>query len=145
MPLLRDLHLRSLDLYRELAELPGLEFGFEQRGRLMLFRTPEGLQVGLEEAELVRDLGMPVEVLDTAELQALESDLRIEVAGVIYYPEDAHLDPHRFVQSLGERLGAEGVGLHPSTEVGGVEGNGDRRTHVSNEKGDFSAEEVVLT
>ena len=63
MPLLRRLSVESLALYRELAEKGEFDFGFRQSGSMTVFFTPEGLAHGREEARLLGQAGVAVEVL----------------------------------------------------------------------------------
>src|SRR5215470_3437852 len=50
MRLIRALSLASLDLYRELARLPGLEFAFREPGSMTVYLTREAFEHGIQEA-----------------------------------------------------------------------------------------------
>lgn len=143
-PVLRDLSLASVRLFEGLAGLEGLDFGFERRGLLMLFKGEKGLEEGAEEARGAQEVGLEVRVLDAGEVRALEPDVRFEVAGGVFYPQDAHLIPDRFVRGLARHVAQKGVEIHASTEALGFETSGRSITTVKTTRGDFVADEIVL-
>ena len=106
--LLRDLQLASRDLFEELAK--DFDFGLQKRGLLMLCETGKLLQ---EEAELAargRELGLRVEVCDRGRLAELDPAVEMRVRGGIWYEQDCHLEPGRFLEGLkagAEKRGAE--------------------------------------
>lgn len=109
LPLLARLQRRSLQLYEQLA-CRGLEFGFCKAGSLSVFLDPEELTRFAAEVDVLRREGIRAEVMDRAAVLEKEPLLRPQVAGGVYFPEDAHLDPSRLVQALVEhaqRLGVE--------------------------------------
>ena len=144
IPVIRDLSRASLDLYRELADLPGLEFGFRQDGVLAVFRTAAGLQHGRQEAAVLEGAGIATKVLDAESARALEPALRADLAGGVHFPDDAHLTPDRFVRGLARV--AEGLGVHvlTHTEVLGFTRRGGRIATVETTRGDLAADQVVL-
>jgi len=144
MPILRDLSLASLLAFEELAALDGLEFGFEKRGYLKVFKTEEGFREEVEEAHKLQEIGLEIRLLNGMEARALEPHIRAGLAGGVFYPQDAHLVPDRFVRNLARRAEQKGVVLHPSTEALGIETTGRRITAVKTTRGDFVANEVVL-
>ena len=85
-PVLRDLHLASRDCYREWAALWGNDFGLTERGMLMLCNTEHGLEEEVKAAEHARRLGIAAEVLTPAATAELEPNLRMAIAGSVYFP-----------------------------------------------------------
>ena len=144
MPIIRDLSLGSVQLFEELAALDELEFGYEKRGMLLAFQTEKGLQGGVEEAHLMQEVGLEAEILDVAAIQKLEPNVRANVIGGIFYPQDAHLVPARFVRQLAGHLEKKGVEIQPLTEVIGFETSEREITAVKTTRGDFAADEIVL-
>ena len=145
MPIIRDLNLASLQLYEELAALDDLEFGFEKQGMLMAFKSENGLKEGIEEANLMQGIGLEVKILNREEIQELEPNVRTNIIGGVFYPQDAHLIPDKFVQGLARYIEEKGVEIHTATEVLGFETSGNQVTVVKTTRGDFVADEVVLT
>ncbi|MEO5699639.1 MAG: FAD-dependent oxidoreductase [Casimicrobiaceae bacterium] len=116
-PLLRDLSFASRACFEELAALPGSDFGLVQHGSLMLCQTAHGLDEEAHNAELARSLGITAEVLDAAQVAALEPGVRMAVAGAVLFPDDGHLAPDRFMSLLQDALDASGATFAWNTEV----------------------------
>ena len=144
MPLIRDLSLASLRLFEDLASQDGLDFGFEQRGILMVCNTEAGLTQYSAEARLLQERGVGAEVLGPAQVLELEPSIRRDILGGVFYPRDAHLDPARFVRELARHAEQQGVEIHSSTEVLGLRAEGGRVVSVETTRGEFAARHVVL-
>jgi D-amino-acid dehydrogenase len=144
IPIIHGLHCASLDLYRQLAALPGLDFGFRQDGVLAVFRTPAGLAHGRHEAAVLEAAGIRAAVLDRDGARALEPALRADVAGGIHFADDAHVTPDRFVRGLAGVAAGLGAHLCTGTEVLGFTARGRTLTSVETTRGDVAANQVVL-
>ncbi len=144
MPVLRDLSLASVRLFEELDALEGLDFDFEQRGVLMVCPSKKILEEGEKEAHHLREVGLEAEVLSPARIQELEPEIQINATGGVYFPQDAHLTPDRFVRGLARHVEEKGVKIHTSTEVLGFEKTGSMIYKVRTSRGDFAPGEVVL-
>src|SRR6185369_14850181 len=94
-PLLRDLNLASRRCFDELAELPENDFGFVKKGLLMLCKTEHTLADEMRAAKKANELGIPAEVLTPDQTYRLEPNLRMDIAGAVYFPQDCHLTPQR--------------------------------------------------
>ena len=70
----------------------------------MVCNTEEGLEHERATAKYSRQLGLTVECLDAKQLAAMEPDLRMTVAGGIYFPRDAYLAPWQFMAALKKRV-----------------------------------------
>lgn len=135
----------SKDLYNELANELGDEFGLACRGILMLFKTEKTAAEEVHLAEQATALGLDVGVLTHEQVQALEPDVKLDVMGATHYRSDAHLHPPALMASLIHRIKQLGVVLKPHTEVKGFERNGGKITKVIATAGELSADVVVLT
>ena len=142
MPLLRDMHLESFRLYEALAA--ELDFAFGHEGRLLLCKTEQGLESVHEEAELMQEVGIEVEMLDAEQVQQRAATVELDCMGGAFYAQDAHLDPARLVRALAARCVERGVQLNEKTEVLGFGKKGRRVQVVETTRGDFAAAEVVL-
>ena len=144
VPVLRDLGYASLALFRELAALNGLDFGYQENGVLAVYRTEAGFAEARHEAELLGKAGIGVGVLDAAAARKVEPSLGPELVGAVRFQHDAQLIPDRFVTGLagiGERMGVE---IRRSTEVLGFRREGRRIVAVETTRGDLEPGEVVL-
>jgi D-amino-acid dehydrogenase len=106
-PLLLHLNLASRDCFVKLAREWGDDFVLEQKGIVMVCNTDEGLEHEIATANVARQLGLPVEILNPKEIAAMEPGLRMTVAGGIYFPKDAYLAPWRFMSALKKRVPVE--------------------------------------
>jgi len=144
LPLLRALSFASLRLWRELAALPGFDFGFQQGGMLMAYRTQAAFAAAAREAERLRSHGVAAEVLDPPATVRLEPCLRGAIAGSVCFPDDAQLVPERFVKGLAQRAVGEGVDVVTSAEVLGFERSNGRLRAARTTAGAFDGDEFVL-
>src|SRR5262249_32695552 len=90
-PLLRDMHFASRALYRDWHREWKGGFDLTLRGLVMLCKTEHALEDEARAAMEARRLGMPAEVLGPRELAELDPEIRMDVAGGVYFPDDAHL------------------------------------------------------
>lgn len=143
-PLLRDLNLASRKCFLEIASLPQPGFGLLQRGMLMLSRTPVGFREEAHAAEKARELGLKAEVLTPGEAARLDPKLRMEIAGAVFYPDDCHLCPDRFMAALTMLLQMNGATLQWRTEVSGWHPENDRISWIDTDHGRVEADEFVV-
>jgi D-amino-acid dehydrogenase len=99
-PLLLDLNLAGRAGFIELARKWGNDFFLEEKGIVIVCNTEEGLKHELATAEMARELGLPVEILDGKQIAAMEPNLRMTIAGGLYFPKDAYLAPWKFMAAL---------------------------------------------
>jgi D-amino-acid dehydrogenase len=145
-PLLRDLCLQSRTLFEELDDLTGQQSEFRRDGLLNLCRTQEGLDHeanGL--ARIANELGVEARVLDAAQTAALGLGVKLDIAGSVYFPIDAHITPARFSAALTGLLREMGVGFRWDTTVLGWRASGGRIAAAQTTVGDLIGDEFVLT
>ena len=144
MPLLRDLSFASLRLYDELAQLTGVEFGLQRRGLINLCRTEKGLEHCAAQAAALAAQGIRARRVDRSEIAELEPNVETTACGGVYYEEDCHLTPVRFVREMAGHAQSNRVDILTGTEVLGLESNGSRITTVRTTRGELCPREVVL-
>jgi D-amino-acid dehydrogenase len=143
-PLLRDLGLASRLCFEELAALPGVDFALIKKGLLMLCKTQHALDEEARLARLAKELGIPAQVLDPRATATLDPDVRMDIAGAVYFPKDCHLAPDKFVCALEQEITRGGGTLQWETEVVGWCVEKDSIAVVQTTRGDFSGDEYVL-
>jgi D-amino-acid dehydrogenase len=109
---IRGLALTSLALHAELARQ--VDTGFERRGVLNVYASEEALAAGRREAE---HSGLRFESLDSNQASAFEPAVGPRTYGAIYYPDEAHCDPLRFVQAVGQAAVALSADVRTGTEA----------------------------
>lgn len=117
--LLRDLNLESRRLFAELAE--DEDFGLAKRGMLMLCKTAKGLDEEATVAAAAREIGLEAEVLDAAAVARLDPGVTMDVEGAVYFPQDCHLDPSRFMRVLRQRVRDLGGVIESGVEIDTLE------------------------
>jgi len=143
-PVLRDLHLASRACFQEWAVLWGNEFELVEQGLLMLCNTDRGLQHEAQTADYARQLGMPADVLTPAAAAELEPNIRMAIAGAVYFRLDAHLTPGRLMAVLRRELQRAHAKLLHGTEVRGWLVDNARVSAIETSVGRIEADEFVL-
>ncbi len=143
-PLLRDLSLASRALYEQLAETHADDFGLVKRGLLMLCATQHALDDEAAVALRARELGLAAEVVSPARAAELDPGVRMSVAGAVYFPQDCHLVPQRFMATLLRLTRDAGVVFHWSNEITGWRAPRGRVEAVVTSAGELEADEFVL-
>ena len=143
-PALKEISLLSKSAYCELArELP-FEFGYHERGLLMLYQTKETEHEEVEGAAYANKLGIEAHVLSAEEVQHLEPDMRVTVRGGVYYPGDAHITPQIFVSQMLDYLNVKGVIIRQATTVADFETEGPSVTRLITDSGELVFDELVI-
>jgi len=144
LPVLCELNLTSLNLFEELAAGEQMDFGLKKSGIVELFNTPKALKAGIENVHLLREYGIEGRILEAADLKEFTAGLRTNAVGGICFPQDAHLNPDRFVRELARRVVEKGVNLFTATEVLAFETSGRRIKSIQTTRGTIAAEDVIL-
>jgi D-amino-acid dehydrogenase len=142
-PILRDLLLASRALHVGLAAELGDAQQLATRGLFMLCRTQAGLDEEAQLAERARALGIETELCTPARAAALDPGARMQIAGAVHYPGDAHLVPMRLVPALVEAL-RERAELRWRHEVTDWRIEAGRVVSVATPHGEIAGDEFVL-
>ena len=140
---LRDLSRASRDRFEELVR-EGLDFGYRRDGLMNVAATPAGFEELVADARLLEREGFEPEILDAAEARAREPLLRDDIAGAVYWAEDAHCDPARYVAEAARAAEDAGVGFELGVRVSALERGRAGIERVTTNRGDFRAATVVL-
>ncbi len=141
---LRDLSLFSTILYQELAKQEGFDFGLHNNGILMLYKTPKVGEEELHMAEKAKGLGLDVVALTAAESQALQPDIRLDIAGAVHYRCDGHITPNALMRQMVKHLESKGVKIMYNSTVDKIETKGGKITHVFAGEWGLKADTVVI-
>jgi len=136
----------SSALWAELAQTLTLDFEYERKGTIMLAESAEGLAQCQAKAEILRVTGVRAETLDGSALQSLEPSLAPDIAGGVFFPDDAQVDARRATLAMLSAAQALGLTLHVNTEVLAIHRapNGDRPiSKVVTGSGEIATERVV--
>ncbi len=140
--LLRDLNLESRRLFAELSE--EADYGLVKRGLLMLCKTAKGLDEEAEVSHAANEIGLTSQVIDAAAAAKLDPAITMDIAGAVYFPEDCHLDPARFMAAMRQRVSDLGGVFESGVEIEGIETRNSEVIAVSGNGRKFEGKQFVL-
>lgn len=143
-PALKEISLLSKTMFEQLSrELP-FDFGYHERGLLMLYQTKETEHEEMEGAAYANKLGIEAQVLTAEQVQQLEPEIKVTVRGGVYYPGDAHITPQAFINQLIAFLKEKGVIIQSDTTVLDFRVESGKVKSVKTNRGEFQFDEVVV-
>ncbi|CAN5216828.1 FAD-dependent oxidoreductase [soil metagenome] len=141
---LRDISLFSKTLFQQFAKNCGFDFGLEDKGILLMFKTPKVEEEEIHLAEKATNLGLDAQYLTPAECQKLQPDVALDVLGAVHYHCDAHLYPNKLMAGLLKYLEDAGVRIHRNTEVLKINHDAGKVTSVSTKDKEFTGDAFVV-
>ncbi len=123
----------SRDCINELRAATGIDYEGRQLGTTQLFRTQQQLDAAAQDIEVLRQYGVPYEVLDRQGIVRVEPALAGKadtLVGALRLPEDQTGDCQLFTRKLAALAAAAGVEFRFDQDVAGLERDGDRITGV---------------
>ena len=144
LPVLRDLLFACRELFDELAQMEGFDFGFDANGSLVVCLSKDALEKEKEETRIYERFDIPFKVVGQEEVHELEPALLPEVIGGIYSPKDGRINPALFVIGLADKARELGVQIWTKTEAMGFETSNGRIASVHTTRGDIHPRQVVL-
>jgi glycine/D-amino acid oxidase-like deaminating enzyme len=136
----------SATLWADLAEALDADFEYARNGTVLLAEGDEGLAAGRAKAEVMQDEGVRAEVLDRSGLRSLEPNLSPDMAGGVFFPDDAQVDARRATLALLSAAQQRGLTLHTNAEVVAIRrtANGDRRVSgIVTQAGEIATPTIV--
>lgn len=144
LKVIKEINELSKDLYHDFDRLPALDFHLEDRGVLMAFKTAAAEKEEGRVVEQAQRLGLHVCLLDKAEVQKLQPQAEMNIAGAYLYRCDAHTTPGIFMQQLKQYLLNNGVKIHTQTSVDAFEYKGKTIKGVKSGDKMWRSDEVVI-
>lgn len=144
IPALKELSLYSKACYQQLAKELPFDFGYAERGLLMLYQTAETEHEEAETATVANDHGIKAQILSKEEIQAMEPDVRVTARGAVYFPGDAHLTPQSLMRQLIPYLKNQGVVFLNNTAVTDFILNTGKIESLVTASGEHKFDEIVL-
>jgi len=144
IPVLKDISVLSKSLYQQLAGENHFDFGYQERGLMMLYQNSETEKEEIEAAHLSNKHGVEAQILSLAEIQKLEPEVKVRAKGGVYFPGDAHLIPQLLIKNLIQYLRQQGVTIKSQSRVEDfvINGNKVERIKVSNDSLPF--DDIVI-
>ena len=142
-PVLAELGKLSAGLYKQWLAAEQIDCCYASGGLLNVYGDDRAFAGGCRRAQREGEFGVPSRIMTASEARQREPALNDSVAGAVFYPEDAGLDPGRFVRGLASVLARRGVRLAGETAVRDVRA-GPGRVRLVTSRGEVQAGEVVL-
>jgi len=137
----------SRDCLRALREDTGIRYDARTQGTLQLFRTRKQLDATAKDIEILKQHGVPFELLDRAGFLRVEPGLagtQEKFVGALRLPADETGDCFKFTQALAQRAEAHGARFRFGVQIEGLERRGDRITGVRTDAGVLAADRTVV-
>lgn len=144
IPAIKDIAIRSQELYDAIKEEESFRFHYEKKGLFMLCNTEKGLEEEVRVANKAKTVGLDVVTLDKNALQQLEPEARIAAIGATYYKCDNHTTPHEFMEDMKSHLKKVGVAIHANETVKDVQVNSGRIVGIKTDEKLLKADEFVF-
>jgi D-amino-acid dehydrogenase len=141
---LRDISLLSRDLYHEFEKDAGFDFGLEDQGILMLFKSAKVEEEELHLVEKATSLGLDAQYLTPAECRKLQPAVELDILGAVHYRCDSHMYPNQLMKGLVKYLEAKGIRIHRNTEVTKINYDGQKITSVNTKDKGFVADKYLV-
>ena len=143
-PVLADLGNLSAGLYKQWLGAERIDCCYAPNGLLNVYGNARSFAAGRQRAEWEAKFEVPTQIMTPGQAREREPTLKDTVAGAIFYPQDAGLDPGRFVAGLAAVLNRRGVRLACRTEVLGARVQSGQVRHLLTSRGDIQAGQVVV-
>ena len=143
-PHLNDILQLSRHLIDAVKNDIGDVFELETKGCLMMCKEQKTLDHEFHLADEAEKFGLKVERLTKAEVQQLEPDVEVAIAGAVLFKDDCHLHPGKMMLALKNYLEKKGVKFQLNTTVTGFEKRNNKIATIITDKGNFNGDEIVL-
>jgi len=137
----------SRDCMKLLRAETGIAYDDRAQGTLQLFRTQQQLDGIGGDVAILKQYGVPFEVLDRAGFCAVEPALKLtqeKFIGALRLPNDETGDCFKFTQKLAEMAAALGVKFRYDTRIQSLQVGGGAITGVHTDGGLLRADRTVL-
>ena len=137
----------SRDCLKALRAETGIQYDDRAQGTLQLFRTQAQVDHAADDIAVLKEYGVPFEVLDAAGCIAAEPGLASVpqlIAGGLRLPGDETGDCHQFTQNLAKLAAELGVKFLFDTKIDGFVPDGDRIAGVATSAGILKGDDYIL-
>lgn len=143
-PHLNNILQLSRQLINEMKTELGDGFDMEEIGCLMMCKSSSTLEHEFELADEAEKFGLKVERLHRQDVQALETEVEVDVAGAVLFKDDCHFDPGKLMKLLKEKMQLKGVKFILNETVKDFEFGQGKVTAVITDKQKIQLHHLVL-
>ncbi|WP_336964627.1 D-amino acid dehydrogenase [Sphingobium aquiterrae] len=137
----------SRDCLIDLRAQTGIDYDQRMQGTLQLFRTEKQVQDSAKDVAVLRETGVPYEVLDPAGCIAAEPALAVvkeKFVGGLRLPGDETGDCFKFTVALAALAQAQGVTFRHDTGIRRIDMAGGQVRAIQTDKGDVQADRYLV-
>ena len=137
----------SLAILKDVTADTNFGYHHTARGLLYVYRTAHAMDEGVRQMTVLKQNGLDVQIIDTAEIGRLEPALlpvRDELVGAVYIPADGTGDARLFTQELARVCAQRGAKFLYGTSVKALNTDGRRVHSVDTSAGLIEADAVVV-
>jgi len=138
-----DMARRSSDIYVDLSDELDADIEYDPAGGLTVLESEEQLAEGAALADRLRGAGLTAELLHGNELGEVAPALTPRLAGAVYCPAEARVDPLRLLFGFADAARRHGARIHACEPVETVLCGRDRVIGVRTASGTWSCGCVV--
>ena len=143
-PHLNDLLQLSRHLINDMRTDIGDVFDMKEKGCLMMCKQQKTLDHEFHLADDAEKFGLKVDRLNAQQVQALEPDVELAVAGAVLFTDDCHFNPGKMMVALKKYLENKDVQFQLNTTVTGFEKANNNISAIITNNGKFDCEQIVL-
>jgi glycine cleavage system T protein len=141
---LTKMMMESVDLYRSLEDVVGLETGWHEVGSLRLASSQERREEISRQAGWANTFDLHLELISPAEAQELFPPLDTsDVLGAAFIATDGYVDPSQLTLALAEGARRRGAEIEQRTRVTGIRTRRGRVEAVETDRGEIETDVVV--
>ncbi|MGZ3184458.1 MAG: D-amino acid dehydrogenase [Telluria sp.] len=137
----------SRDCLRELRAATGIAYDERSKGTLQVFRTQKQLDGAQGDIDVLKEYGVPYELLDATGCVGAEPALqrvKEKIVGGLRLPGDETGDCFKFTQALAQMAAQAGVVFRQGVAIQRVLHDGEKITGVQTSEGELKADAYVL-
>lgn len=135
----------SLELYRELEELSGVDISFRPSGSLNIARTPGRLDEIRYARDVAEQQGVRTEMLDDERFKEVWPLASTDgILGSLLLPDDGYLNPGHAAIAFAKMAHARGVRIREGVAVYKVLHEDGKTTGIETSKGAVACDRVIL-
>ncbi len=137
----------SRDCLKALRADTGITYDDRAQGTLQLFRTQKQLDSVGKDVEVLKQYGVPYQVLEGDAYVEYEPALKLtkdKFVGALRLPTDETGNCFKFTESLAKMAEAQGVKFRYGVNIQGIEREGDRISGVRTDVGVVTADKYIV-
>ena len=136
--------LASRDLFKSISESEALNYQYQREGLMMLYKTNACQDEEEHLAEIGREYGLEIDVLNSAQLRNHEDQLEADVLGGVWYKSDAHIIPTNFMEEMTELLLKRGVQFDYNKRIDSIVKENGRIKAIRSLDEEYEADEYIV-